>query len=243
MTADAPSPRFDGQTVVVTGVGRAGQLGEVVARDFGQRGAKVVIIDRDPALVEERAAALRGEGLSVVAYACDLTDSAATLAIASEIAAASKGLLHALANVAGGFAMSGPVAESDPEIFQRQLTINLGSAYGATRAFLPALRAARGSIIFMAAAAVLPGGKTAGMSGYAASKAGVIALMQAVAQEEEKHGVRANALAPTAIRTGVNEKDMGSDRRYVERESVAAMIAMLCSPTASNVTGQVITLA
>ena len=76
--SDAPlSPRFDGQSVVVTGVGRAGQLGEVVARDFAQRGAKVAIIDRDPALAEERAAALRGEGLSVVAYGCDLTDAAA----------------------------------------------------------------------------------------------------------------------------------------------------------------------
>ena len=243
MSGAAPAPRFDGQTVVVTGVGRAGQLGEVVARDFAQRGAKVAIIDRDPAMAEERAAALRGEGLSVVAYPCDLTDPTATLAVAAHIVAASNGLLHALANVAGGFAMSGPVAESDPQIFQRQISINLGSAYGATRAFLPALRAARGSIVFMAAAAVLPGGKVAGMSGYAASKAGVIALMQAVAQEEAKHGVRANALAPTAIRTGINEEAMGSDRKYVERESVAAMIAMLCSPTASNVTGQVITLA
>ena len=243
MTAAELSPRFDGQSVVVTGVGRAGQLGEVVARDFGRRGAKVSIIDRDRVLAEERAAALRSEGLAVVAYACDLTDADATMAVAAQISAASNGLVHALANVAGGFAMSGPVAESDPQIFQRQLGINLGSAYGATRAFLPALRAARGSIVFMAAAAVLPGGKVAGMSGYAASKAGVIALMQAVAQEEEKHGVRANALAPTAIRTGMNEEALGSDRKYVERESVAAMIAMLCSPTAGNVTGQVITLA
>jgi len=243
MTGAPLSPRFDGRSVVVTGVGRAGQLGEVVARDFAQRGARVSVIDRDPSLAEERAAALRSEGFSVVAYACDLTDAAATAEVAAKISASSDGRLHALANVAGGFAMSGPVGESDPQIFQRQIAINLGSAYGATRAFLPMLRAARGSIVFMAAAAVLPGGKVGGMSGYAASKAGVIALMQAVAQEEEKHGVRANALAPTAIRTGMNEESMGSDRKYVERESVAAMIAMLCSSTASNVTGQVITLA
>jgi NAD(P)-dependent dehydrogenase (short-subunit alcohol dehydrogenase family) len=105
------------------------------------------------------------------------------------------------------------------------------------------MRASGGAIVFMSAAAVLPRGKVAGMAGYAASKAGVLALMRAVAQEERANGIRANALAPTAIRTGSNLDAMGTGFAYVERESVAEVIAFLCSREAANITGQVIELA
>ena len=243
MTPAAPAQRFDGKAAVVTGVGRAGQVGEVVAKEFARRGASVAIIDRDGAAAETLATAMRAEGLPVAAYGCDLTDVVATAAAFARIAAASNGQIHALANVAGGFAMSGPVAESDPAVFQRQLSINLGSAYGATRACIPFMRGSGGAIVFMAAAAVLPGGKVAGMSAYAASKAGITALMRSVAQEERAHGIRANALAPTAIRTTANLDSMGDKFAYVERESVAGVIAFLCSGEAVNITGQVIELA
>lgn len=243
MTGAPDAHRFDGKFAVVTGVGHAGQVGEVVAKEFARRGATVAIIDRDAAAAEARAAEMRNAGLAVAAYACDLTDAAATAAVFARIAAAAGGQIHALANVAGGFAMSGPVAESDPAVMQRQLSINLGSAYGATRACVPFMRAGGGGIVFMAAAAVVPGGKVAGMSAYAASKAGVIALMRAVAQEERAHGIRANAIAPTAIRTAVNLDSMGDKFAYVERESVAGVAAFLCSGEAVNITGQVIELA
>ena len=89
---------------------------------------------------------------------------------------------------------------------------------------------------------MLPGGKVAGMSGYAAAKGGLIAFMRAVAQEERVNGVRANALAPTAVRTGTNVEAMGDKIAWVERESVAGVIAFLCSHAARNVSGQVIEL-
>jgi NAD(P)-dependent dehydrogenase (short-subunit alcohol dehydrogenase family) len=235
--------RFDGTAAVVTGVGRAGQVGEVVAKEFARRGASVAIVDRDGTAAEALAATMRAERLAVTAYGCDLTDAAATAAVFAQIGAAAGGRIGALANIAGGFAMSGPVAESDPAVLQRQLSINLGSAYGATRACIPFMRAGGGGIVFMAAAAVLPGGKLSGMAGYAASKAGVIALMRAVAQEERTHGIRANAIAPTAIRTALNLDSMGDKFAYVERESVAGVAAFLCSREAVNITGQVIELA
>jgi len=241
---DVPSAqRFDGKCVVVTGAGRAGQVGEAVALEFARRGAAVAIVDRDGTGAETLAAALRAGRLDVTSYGCDLTDAAATAAVFARIAAANGGQIHALANVAGGFASSGPVAESDPAVFQRQLAINLGSAYGATRACIPFMRASGGGIVFMAAAAVLPGGKVAGLAGYAASKAGVTALMRSVAQEERAHGIRANALAPTAIRTLTNLDSMGGTFAYVEREAVAGVIAFLCSAAGVNITGQIIELA
>jgi NAD(P)-dependent dehydrogenase (short-subunit alcohol dehydrogenase family) len=243
MNDPAPAHRFDGKSIVVTGVGRAGQVGEVVARVFAQHGAAVAIIDRDGAGAESLAAAMRAERLAVDAYGCDLTDAVATSGVFGRIVSANGGRIDALANIAGGFAPSGPVADSDPEVFRRQLAINLESAYGATRACIPLMRASGGAIVFMSAAAVLPRGNVAGMAGYAASKAGVLALMRAVAQEERANGIRANALAPTAIRTGENLDSIGSNIAYVERESVAGVIAFLCSTDAVNITGQVIELA
>jgi NAD(P)-dependent dehydrogenase (short-subunit alcohol dehydrogenase family) len=81
------------------------------------------------------------------------------------------------------------------------------------------------------------------MSAYAVSKAGVITLMRAVAQEERDAGVRSNALAPTAIRTAANIESMGDKVRYVEREEVAETVHFLCFSEASrSITGQVIQL-
>ena len=150
--------------------------------------------------------------------------------------------LDALVNMAGGFASGGTVAESDVGVWHRMLAINVTTAYLSTRAFLPLLRAGRGAIVYFASEAALPGSRLAGMAAYAAAKTGVVTLMQAVAQEERANGVRSNALAPGAIRTAANIESMGSDKRYVEREDVAAAVVWLCSDAARAVTGQVIRL-
>jgi NAD(P)-dependent dehydrogenase (short-subunit alcohol dehydrogenase family) len=67
--------------------------------------------------------------------------------------------------------------------------------------------------------------------------------MRAVADEEREAGVRANALAPTSIRTATNVASMGDVVRYVEREQVADAVLYLCSDAASAITGQTIVLA
>jgi NAD(P)-dependent dehydrogenase (short-subunit alcohol dehydrogenase family) len=232
--------RFDGRAAVITGVGRAGQVGEVVARAFADRGARVALLDLDAAAVKERAAEIGG-GAS--AHPCDLTDPADALRVAEELRASGVTAIDALVNVAGGFAMSGAIAEADPAVLGRQIAINLLTAYYASRAFVPMLRERSGSVVYFASAAVLPGGGSlAKMSAYGAAKAGVVALMRAVAEEEKEHGVRANAVAPTAIRTGDNLRDMGDDLRYVEREEVAATVLFLCSDAARPISGQVLRL-
>ena len=234
--------RFDGKLVAITGVGRAGQVGEMLAQRFAQLGATVALMDRDEQALQERAADLKRAGHKVIAVTTDLTNPDAVASAAAQITDKGKTPLHALVAAAGGFAMSGPVAESDFTAWQQQLQISLITAYLATRAFLPALRAARGSIVYFASAAALPGAKTASMSAYAVAKAGVLALMQAVSQEERGNGVRANALAPTSIRTAANVSAMGANQAYVERESVADAVQWLASDGARDVTGQVIRL-
>ena len=96
--------------------------------------------------------------------------------------------------------------------------------------------------MYFASAAALPGSAVGGMAAYAAAKSGVVALMRAVAADEREHGVRANAVAPTSIRTGDNVRSMGEKQDYVEREEVAAAVRWLSSPESSAVTGQVIRL-
>ncbi len=233
---------FENKSIVLTGVGREGQVGEVVARAFADRGAAVALIDRTPGEVERRAASIVATGGRARAYACDLTDEAQVAAVAAAVGQAHGGRIDAVVNMAGGFAMSGPVAEAELAVLQRMLAINLTTAYLATRAFVPMLRPAAGSIVYFASAAVLPGARVARMSAYAAAKAGVLALMLAVAEEERDAGIRANALAPTAIRTGANLQTMGETARYVEREAVADAVLFLCSDEAKSVTGQVIKL-
>ena len=227
---------------LITGVGAQGQVGEAVATALAERGDVVLLVSRQEGEVRARAGEITAKGGTAHAYACDLSDANAVAALAQTVTREHGGRLDALVNLAGGFAMSGPLAQSDPSILEHQLRINLITAYLATRAFLPSVVAARGSVVFFASEAVLESGNVSGMAAYAAAKAAVVALMRAVSDEARAAGVRANALAPAAIRTSTNEASMGKDARYVEREQVAAAVAFLCSPAASAITGQVIRL-
>jgi NAD(P)-dependent dehydrogenase (short-subunit alcohol dehydrogenase family) len=229
-------------TVLITGMGRKGQMGEALGRAFAMRGARIIAVSRTAEEAEACAAELRATGADARAFACDLSDEHQVAALASNVSTAVGGRLDALINAAGGFAMSGPVAESDPAVWQRMFAINLTTAYLTTRAFLPLLRPARGSIVYFGSVAALPGAKGAEMAAYAAAKAGVLSLMRAVAAEERAHGVRANAVAPTSIRTAANVAAMGEQARYVEREDVANTVTWLCSEEARAVTGVVVEL-
>jgi NAD(P)-dependent dehydrogenase (short-subunit alcohol dehydrogenase family) len=240
MSDVAASAPLDGKVAVLTGVSRLGQVGEVVARALAQRGVSVVLIDRTGVEAEARASELRARGLRAIALHADLTDAAQLDAVA-RVVANEFGGVDALVNIAGGYSTSGKVSDSDPNAWAQQLNVGLTTAYLTTRAFLPLVRERRGSIVFFAAAAALPAGRIAEISAYAVSKAGVITLMRAVAQEERDTGVRSNALAPTAIRTGTNMESMSPSTRYVEREEVADAVEFLCfAPAARSITGQVI---
>lgn len=230
-------------TVLITGVGREGQVGEAVAAAFAARGDHVLLVDRLADEVQARAATIGQAGGRATPYTCDLTSEEAVGALASRVAGEHAGRLDALVNLAGGWFPGSRVADLDLAAWDRMFAINLRTALLTTRALLPLLRAGRGSVVFFASEAVLPGAAVAGMSAYLAAKQGVAALMQSVAQEEHVHGVRANALAPAAIRTRMNVESMGADARYVEREQVAEAVLWLCSPAASAVTGQLIRLA
>jgi NAD(P)-dependent dehydrogenase (short-subunit alcohol dehydrogenase family) len=237
---DAGNETFRGSTVLLTGVGADGQVGQAVARAFARAGASLVLVDRTAANVEARAAELTRAGHAAAGYACDLTDVADVASLRRQVRERHGERIHGYVHMAGGFSMSGPVAESTDDVWNRQIAINLTTAYLAARAFLPMIRAARGALVFFASEAVLPGATGARMSAYAVAKSGVVALMRAIAAEERPNGVRANAIAPSSIRTATNVRDMGADAKFVEREQVADVVLYLCSPAASPISGVVL---
>jgi NAD(P)-dependent dehydrogenase (short-subunit alcohol dehydrogenase family) len=232
--------------VVITGVGREGQVGEAVAAAFAAQGATLALLDVEAGQVEARAATLRSSGASATGYSVDLTDFDATAALGVRIAAEhpSHRGVSALVCLAGGFALTGALDQAEVGEVQRLLSINLMTAFSATRAFLPGLREGRGGVVYIGSVAALPGGDSAGVAAYSAAKAGVLALMRSVAQSEAANGVRANAVAPSAIRTAANLSDMGDGVRYVSREAVAETVVWLAGggAAAAFVTGQTVVL-
>lgn len=231
---------FEGRNVVLTGVGRPGQVGEAVAQAFAQRGARLVLIAHDLAESRARADALVGPGAEATALAADLTDFHAVASLADAVRETLGGRVHALVHAAGGFSMSGPVAESDPDEWTRLLAINGTTTYLVARAFIPLLRATRGSLTCFATEAILPGAPAKNRAAYVAAKGAVVALVHAVAEEERANGVRANAVAPSTIRTAANVAAMGETTEMVSREAVADVVCWLASDAARAVTGQII---
>ena len=237
-------PDFANRLVVITGVGRQGQVGEALALGFAQRGATLALLDRDEAQVQARAAELTAQGYTATAHAANLADAADAERAAREVLAAhGTSAVHAVICTAGGFGMTGPLSDANPADWAKQFMINLDTAFATTRAFLPALREGRGALVYFGSVAALPQGNPKGMAAYAAAKSGVLTLMRTVALDEKGNAVRANAVAPTAIRTATNLADMGDKTDYVDRESVADVVAFLASEQARNVSGQVLTLA
>ena len=230
--------RYSGRTVVITGVGRVGQVGDLLARAFAREGAALALLGRTIAEVDARAMELRALGADVIGIGADLTETDAVGAAAQRVFefAGARGGVHALVHAAGGFGSLGAVGESERTRWDDMLTINLTTAYVTARAFVPSLRATGGACLFFASAAALPGASVANVAAYAAAKSGVITLMRAIAQEESANGVRANALAPSAIRTPENEAAMGKDARFVEPAHLVETVLFLCSEASRAVT-------
>ena len=212
---------------MITGVGHEGQVGEAIAQAFAAEGATLALLDRTADAVAARAAALTAGGARATGYACDLTNPAEVAAVAAQIATVTP-QIDALVNVAGGFAMSGPLGKADVNTLPRQIAVNLTTAWVASNAFVPLIKDG-GSVVYFASAAALPGGRAANMSAYAAAKAGVIGLMHAMADEGRARGIRANAIAPVVVRTGDNLRVDGDERPVCRTRDGCEDGAVLCS--------------
>jgi NAD(P)-dependent dehydrogenase (short-subunit alcohol dehydrogenase family) len=217
---------MNGKVIVVTGA--SGALGKVVAEVALARGARVAGIDHAASQIAATAEWIEFGGV-------DLTDTAqATKTI--DAAAAHFGRLDALINIAGGFAFEA-VAEGDPRTWQRMYALNVLTALNASRAAIPHLAAAgAGRIVNVGAMGALQAGS--GMGAYAASKAGVHRLTEALAAEW-KGKITVNAVLPSTIDTAANRASMpkADFAKWVTPQELAEVMLFLASDAASGVTG------
>ena len=140
--------------------------------------------------------------------------------------------LWASIHLAGGFAMGG-IVETDLAALMRQIEMNFVSCYLCCRAAVIAMRAGSGGrIVNVAARPALEPRTGAGMAAYAASKAAVAALTQALGEELAKDGILVNAVAPSILDTPANRAAMPKAKHdlWPKVEEVAATIAFLASP-------------
>lgn len=220
---------MQGKVIAVTGA--LGALGKVVVETALARGARVAGIDHAPSQIA--ATAERAEFGGV-----DLSDEAqARKAVGA--AASHFGRLDALINIAGGFAFE-TVGDGDVKTWQRMYALNVLTALNASRAALPHLAASKaGRIINVGALGALQAGS--GMGPYAASKAGVHRLTEALANEW-KGKVTVNAVLPSIIDTQANRASMkdADFSKWVRPDELAEVILFLASDAASAVTGALI---
>ena len=220
---------MDGKVVVVTGA--SGALGKVVAEVALARGARVAGIDYSPAQI-----AANGNRIDIGGV--DLTD-ATQAGKAIDAVASHFGRIDALINIAGGFAFEA-IAEGDPKTWQRMYALNVLTALNASRSAIPHLVASgTGRIVNVGAMGALQAG--AGMGAYAASKAGVHRLTEALAAEW-KGRITVNAALPSTIDTPANRASMpkADFAKWVTPEELANVILFLASDAASAVTGALI---
>ena len=217
------------RVVIVTGA--FGALGRSVVRRLSEAGNRVVAVDH-AASPPDGLLADRSIG------GVDLTDPAQAIQVL-EAGRDAFGRVNALVNIAGGFVWE-TIEGAGNESWERLYALNLLTALNASRAALPYLvESGSGRIVNIGAKGALSA--ATGMGAYAASKAGVHRLTEALA-EEYKGRVTVNAVLPSIIDTPANRKDMpdADPSAWVTPDEVAAVIAFLISDEASGVTGALI---
>lgn len=236
----SPKQEFTDKVVLVTGVGRAGQIGNAVALAFGKAGAKIVACDRNAVGVAERVREFAAQGVDARPCAGDLTQPDIA-ALAVEIALKNFGRLDVVVNVAGGLTTYGPISDLTVQAIDREISINVKTAVLVSQAAIDSLSRTRGCIINFSSIAYFSA--QAPMAIYSAAKAAVAGFSQSLALELRDRQIRVNAVAPAMVRTMDNVAAVGEgEAQYVEMREVTEGVMALASPS-STVTGQIIPIA
>lgn len=212
--------------------GGFGALGRALGEVLSAAGARVALLDRAPA------PANLGGGV-VPLGGVELGDAAAAKAAMAQVVERLGGL-DGLVNVAGGFKWE-TVVDGSVETWDRLYDINVRTALLTSQAALPHLLAAGGGrIVNVGALAAAQAGL--GMGAYAASKAGVARLTEALAEELKDRGITVNAVLPSILDTPANRADMpqADFTRWVAPAALGQVIAFLLSDAAAPVTGALI---
>ena len=216
--------------VLITGAG--GALGGAVVAHFAQRGARLVLLERDGTALRRQWGA--GSGAQIVE--ADLLNREQ---VAAQLAGA--GPIDVLCHLAGGFHMGEPVHATPAAAWDLMMDLNARSLIHVAAAVVPGMLArGRGRIVTVGAAGALKGG--ASMGAYAASKSALMRLTESMSAELRDAGINVNGVLPSTLDTPANRAAMpdADASRWVAPEALAEVIGFLASDAARAIHGALV---
>lgn len=236
--------KLENKVAVITG-GAQG-IGRTVAVGMARDGARVVIADLQGEKTKSVARELQTLGAEAIAVEVDVASEASVKKLAEQTFNRF-GRVDILVNDAGVYLKSPVVAKSE-EDWDKTINVNLGGNFLCVRAFVPAMRKQKsGRIISLASSIANTGARE--FADYAASKAGIIGFVKALARELGPDGITVNAICPGSANTSMprshrSEEDVMARLRatplghVLEPEDIAGSILFLASDAAAYITGQ-----
>lgn len=238
---------FSGQTALITGAGTG--IGKAIALELASKGCDVAICGRRIEPLAETAAEIEALGRKALYASVDVSSNEAVTSFVTDVIA-KLGKIDILINNAG-VTRDNLLMRMSEEEWDSVIDTNLKGAFLFSKAVSrPMMKQRAGSIINISSVVGITG--NAGQCNYTASKAGLIALTKSMAKELSSRGIRVNAVAPGFIKSQMTEKLsqelcdalLGNipAGRLGEPEDIAKAVAFLCSPDASYITGQTISV-
>lgn len=236
-----------GDVAIVTGA--AAGIGRAIAQTFAQAGASVMVTDLKKEAADAVADAINASGGTAIGFECNVTDEDHRTA-AIETAVKTFGKITLLVNNAGG---GGPKPFDMPmSDFEWAFKLNLFSAFRLSQLVSPHMQKSGGGAI-LNISSMAGENKNVRMASYGSSKAAVNHLTRNIAFDLGPMGIRVNAIAPGAIRTDALATVLTPEveqqmlkhtpiKRLGEAQDIANAALFLCSPAASWISGQILTV-